>query len=119
MNVKIGMLIWKEMKNQGYSQSNFLEILRNRNVFLRELFKMDTIDTYSLIQVSILLKVNFFQFYEAEELDVLLKTDQTEISKISFLKLMIREQEKLLVTHKKMIRQQEHLIAHLKENYTD
>lgn len=116
MKVNIGMIIWKEMKNQGFSQSRFMQILRDRGVFLRDVFKMETIDVYSLIQISDVLKINFFQSYEAEELPALLKSDEKENPGIAYLHAVIKEQQQLLLTHKKMIRQQDHLIAQLQKN---
>lgn len=116
MKVQIGMLIWKEMKSQGVSQAEFADILREKNIFIRNIFKMNIIDVYALVQISALLKINFFQYYEAEELNTLLQADENDSNKISSLKNIIREQNKLLLTHKKMIKQQDSLIEQLKVN---
>lgn len=116
MKLQIGMQIWKEMKRQGLSQSSFFKILRDKNVFLRDLFLMETIDVNSLVQISVVLKTNFFQLYEAEELVTLLEAKNDGNNKVSLLKEMIRTQGKLLVTQKEMIRQQDRLIELLQKN---
>jgi len=118
MKVQIGMLIWKEMKSQGFSHAGFVKILRDKNVSLKNFFNMETIDVHSLIQISAVLKTNFFQFYEAEELVTLLRGDKNTHT-ISSLNEMIATQDKLLLTLKKMIRQQDQLIAQLKEHHSD
>ncbi|WP_158795601.1 hypothetical protein [Pedobacter sp. L105] len=117
MKVQIGMLIWKEMKRQGFSQGSFVKLLRDRNVFLRDIFQMETIDVNSLLQISDVLKVNFFQFYEAEELITLLKTEEKDTKHVAALKEVIKTQNKLLSTHKEMIRQQDQFIEQLQKNY--
>jgi len=118
MKVQIGMLIWKEMKVQGFSQGNFIKMLRDRNVYLRDFFLLETIDVNALIEISDLLKVNFFKFFEPEELVTLLKAEDKDTKKVSSLMDVIKTQNKLLSTHKEMIRQQDHLIKKLQENYS-
>lgn len=117
--MNIGMVIWKEMKSQGYSQSRFIELLREKNVYIRDLFKMESIDVYALIQISGILKKNFFQSYKPEELTELLKYKERENEEIASLKMLNKEQDKLLLLHKKTIKQQEALIKLLKNRWLD
>ena len=119
MKVPIGMLIWKEMKNQGLSKTKFVELLREQNVIIKDIFGISKIDAYALIQISIVLKVNFFTFYEYEELTGLLKTDENLVNKTTSFKAIINEQDKLLHSYKKLISQQDSLIAQLKSEFFD
>ncbi|CAM4315700.1 hypothetical protein SAMN06265348_110181 [Pedobacter westerhofensis] len=119
MKERIGMLIWKEMNRQGLTHGKFVETLRARNVFLKDFFKFDVIDPYSLIQISEVLKVNFFQFYEPEDLTTSLRIHDKDNNKISLLKDVVKRQDKLLLTQQRMIREQDDLIKKLKEIYHD
>lgn len=119
MKTGIGMLIWKEMKSQDISQAKLMETLREKNVYIRDLFKIESIDVYALVQISSILKTNFFKNYEAEELAALLKFEEREREEITALKVLTKEQDKLLLTHKRMIKQQEDLIRLLKDRWPD
>lgn len=119
MKVRIGMLIWREMKEQGYSQAKFIAILREKNVYIKDLFKIESIDVYALIQISAVLNKNFFVYYEPEELLGLLKADKVEEGKVSALKALNKAQDTLLLTHQKMIKQQDNLIRILKSSYLE
>jgi len=108
------MLIWKEMKSQGLTQTKLQAILREKIFFIRDLFKMDTIDPHMLIEISALLNTNFFQSFEPEDLKLFLKDDMV---KISDLKTLIQDQGKLLRTCKKMIKEQEEMIKILQPKW--
>lgn len=117
MKERIGMLIWKEMNKQGITHGKFVKMMREKNVFLKDFFKMDIIDTQSLIEISAVLKVNFFQYYEPEDLVTLLKTQDKDTNKMTMLQNIVKKQTGLLLTQKKMIDEQDDLIKKLKEFY--
>ncbi|WP_448633894.1 hypothetical protein [Pedobacter panaciterrae] len=60
MYSKIGNLIWKEMKTQGYTQLQLTEKLDVPGLKLSQVFKSEKIDVYLLVQISGVLKRNFF-----------------------------------------------------------
>ncbi|MET1057142.1 MAG: hypothetical protein ABWY16_17655 [Pedobacter sp.] len=119
MKERIGMLIWKEMNKQGLSHGNFVKAMRHKNVYLKDFFKMETIDVNSLIQISVFLKTNFFQFFEPDDLITVLKSPEMDAGKTTSIQDIVKTQHKLLLAHKKIIMQQDNLIVQLTNHYSE
>ena len=107
MYSKIGNLIWKEMKMQGHSQLQFTKILGIPEYRLKQVFKSEKIDVHLLVQISKVLKKNFFQELAADEMEDLLELESLAAlkSKIADLTESINKQEMILQNINKQTKQ--------------
>ncbi|HMI01315.1 MAG TPA: hypothetical protein VK541_02465 [Pedobacter sp.] len=94
MYSKLGNLIWKEMKIQGVTQSALIKTLDMPGLRLAEILKNEQIDVYLLATISRVLKKNFFQYLEADELDKVLITDKIKVLKGKIADLIDTSNEK-------------------------
>jgi len=99
MYSKIGNLIWKEMKTQGYTQLQLTEKLDVPGLKLSQLFKSEKIDVYLLVQISGVLKRNFFQYLDPEELDIALNVETIKQLKGKIVDLTELNQQQEVILH--------------------
>ncbi|ETZ24099.1 hypothetical protein [Pedobacter sp. V48] len=99
MYSKIGNLIWKEMKTQGYTQVQLMEKLDVPGLQLSQAFKSEKIDAYLLMQISKVLKKNFFQYLDAEELDAVLNVETIKQLKGKIVDLTELNQQQEVILH--------------------
>lgn len=69
------------MKAQGITQSALIKTPDMPGLRLGEILKSEQIDVYILVMISGVLKKNFFQHLEADELDKVLLTDRIKVLK--------------------------------------
>nr|WP_068888744.1 hypothetical protein [Pedobacter panaciterrae] len=100
MYSKIGNIIWKEMKVQGYTQIQLAEKLDAPGLQLSQVFKNDKIDVYLLIQISKVLKKNFFQNLDVDELESSLNLDSIKQLKDRIADLTDRNKEQEITLRK-------------------
>jgi transcriptional regulator with XRE-family HTH domain len=100
MYSKIGNIIWKEMKAQGYTQIQLAEKLDAPGLQLSHVFKNDKIDVYLLIQISKVLKKNFFQNLDVDELESSLNLDSIKQLKDRIADLTDRNKEQEITLRK-------------------
>lgn len=99
MYSKIGNLIWKEMKTQGYTQLQLTEKLDVPGLKLSQVFKSEKIDVYLLVQISMVLKRNFFQYLDPEELDIALNVETIKQLKGKIVDLTELNQQQEVILH--------------------
>ena len=99
MYSKIGNLIWKEMKTQGYTQLQLTEKLDVPGLKLSQVFKSEKIDVYLLVQISGVLKRNFFQYLDPEELDIALNVETIKQLKGKIVDLTELNQQQEVILH--------------------
>jgi hypothetical protein len=99
MYSKIGNLIWKEMKTQGYTQLQLTEKLDVPGLKLSQVFKSEKIDVYLLVQISRVLKRNFFQYLDPEELDIALNVETIKQLKGKIVDLTELNQQQEVILH--------------------
>lgn len=99
MYSKIGNLIWKEMKTQGYTQLQLTEKLDVPGLQLSQVFKSEKIDVYLLVQISGVLKRNFFQYLDPEELDIALNVETIKQLKGKIVDLTELNQQQEVILH--------------------
>jgi len=73
MYSKIGNLIWKEMRAQGYSQAQLSRKLQKPNLRFSHVFTKERIEADLLAEISKVLSKNFFLCLQPEELEQILK----------------------------------------------
>ncbi len=73
MYSKIGNLIWKEMRGQGFTQAQLSRKLQMPNVRFSRVFTQEKIDPNLLSEISRVLDKNFFQYLDPSELEEILK----------------------------------------------
>jgi hypothetical protein len=117
----IGMLIWKEMKSQGISRSELSEMLKTYGIKIGNLAQQETIAAIALLQISVVLNRNFFEYYKPEDLAKIVDTDpqRTLRNKIEILHEVIEEKTKLLRAQKQYIKTQERVIEALEKQLSD
>ena len=120
MYSKIGNLIWKEMKTQGYTQLELMEKLDVPGLRLTQVFKSEKIDAYLLIQISKVLKRNFFQYLASEELDAVLNVETMKQlkGKIVDLTELNQQQEVILHNLNRQIKRFQKFLRQLEEKKT-
>lgn len=113
----IGMLIWKEMKSQGISRADFSEMLKSQGIKIGNLAAQETISAAALLQVSIILNKNFFEYYEPKDLVKMIDMDPQKAlrNKIDVLNSVLDEKTRLLHTQQQYIKGQERLIEALEK----
>ncbi|NQX56775.1 hypothetical protein HQN86_24365 [Pedobacter panaciterrae] len=99
MYSKIANLIWKEMKTQGYTQLQLTEKLDVPGLKLSQVFKSEKIDVYLLVQISGVLKRNFFQYLDPEELDIALNVETIKQLKGKIVDLTELNQQQEVILH--------------------
>jgi len=99
MYSKIGNFIWKEMKTQGYTQLQLTEKLDVPGLQLSQVFKSEKIDVYLLVQISRVLKRNFFQYLDPEELDIALNVETIKQLKGKIVDLTELNQQQEVILH--------------------
>jgi transcriptional regulator with XRE-family HTH domain len=94
MYSKLGNEIWKEMKAQGITQAALLKALGMPGLRLTETLIDEQIDLHVLIMISKVLRKNFFQYLEADELDKVLQNNKVNVLKGKISDLMDSNTEK-------------------------
>lgn len=62
-SINIGVIICNELKNQGRSVTWFAKALGVTRIQCYRIFKSYSIDTITLLKISVLLNVDFFKLY--------------------------------------------------------
>lgn len=93
MYSKIGSLIWREMKIQGYTQLQLAEKLEMPGVQLSPAFRSEKMDVHLLVRISKVLQKNFFQDITVEELDQGLNLDTIKSLKSTLADLSVRNHQ--------------------------
>lgn len=73
MYSKIGNLIWKEMRAQGYSQAQLSRKLEKPNLRFSHVFTKERIEPDLLAEISKALSKNFFRCFPPEEMEKILR----------------------------------------------
>lgn len=108
MSIHIGLMIWKEMKQQQMSVaalSESLEISKNK---LQIILNSKSIETELLLNICVKLNFNFFGIYENDALIKKLKSqsNQEADSEIERLKSLIIEKNKVIELKDQLLKTQ-------------
>lgn len=99
------------MKSREMSSKQFLELLKQQNIQIKDLFQQEAIPITSLIQISTVLNKNLFEYYSPQDLGKLSDPDfyNPFKNKIEKLNQIIQKKSSLLKAQKKYIQSLEAL----------
>jgi hypothetical protein len=119
--VHIGRIIWKEMKSKEIPRAQFLELLKEQDIQIKELFQKETIPITALIKISAILKKNLFEYYNHEDLSKLADPDfySPFKNKVEKLHELVNKKSSLLKAQKIYIHRLESLISTLEQDQSE
>jgi hypothetical protein len=120
MGIHIGLLIWKEMKKNGITRDMLAQELSISKGRIGTIINSSGIDTQLLMQISIILKKDFFAYYSFDK-EISAFHDHIEVSELTeneVLKSLIQEKAVLLELAEKTMDSQRKIIKILERSRT-
>ena len=113
MSVNIGLMIWKEMKQQQISVATLAESVEISKNKMQTILNSQSIETDLLLRISVKLNFNFFEVYENEAMIKKLKSQskQEADQEIERLKHLIIEKNKIIDLKDQLLKTQTHINA--------
>ncbi|WP_025144724.1 hypothetical protein [Pedobacter jeongneungensis] len=117
MSVHIGLMIWKEMKQQGVTVSSLADNLAISKTKTQEIINSASLDISLLVSISEILNYNFLAYYENGQLFSNLSHEEKRKSQeeIKRLKMLISEKNKAIELKEKMIQNLSHTVSILEK----
>ncbi|WP_316832095.1 helix-turn-helix transcriptional regulator [Pedobacter aquatilis] len=113
--VNIGLLIWKEMKRQGISQTELAEKLGIKKGKMSNIINSTDLRTDQLYDISKILNHDFFAYYHPVNGKIKSATGESNasIEKIALLNSLLQEKTVMLGLSDKTIQSQKEIIKNL------
>ncbi|SES05369.1 hypothetical protein SAMN04488023_12829 [Pedobacter rhizosphaerae] len=105
-------MIWKEMKSKEITKGELSSRLNISRFTLDQILKLNTIETNLLMQISLALGTNLFEYYYHDIELKKLRTDARESieDEVALLKTILEEKNRLLDLKDEMIKSQAKMI---------
>jgi plasmid maintenance system antidote protein VapI len=117
MSVHIGLMIWKQMKRQNLSNTGLATSLGISRTRMQAILNEPSVNTDILLNISEIMKFNFFQYYEDNETFKKIKTQsqQEAIEEVKRLNALLLEKNKAIELKDQLLKAQANIILTLEK----
>lgn len=119
MNVHIGLMIWKEMKQQGMTVASLATQLEISKLKAQDIINSSSLDINLLVRISEALKFNFLAYYETGKVfsNISQKEKKKSAEEINMLKILLLEKNKTIELKEKIIQNLSNTVSLLEKQH--
>lgn len=117
MSIHIGLMIWREMKQQGMTVTALADRLKISKTKAQEITNSASLDISLLVTISEVMEHNFLAYYETGKVFLNLSKEEKRKSQeeISRLKMLLAEKNKAIGLKEKLIQNLSHTVSLLEK----